>query len=106
LEIDTLPQDACDRFAARTDFDPRVLATPYSWFRISPRRIQAWREANELSGRELMRDEGPDFRVAVASNREVRSDEAYVACAECARLIEANDREALVARGCSACGFG
>ena len=48
--------DGIDRFAARTGFDPRALATPYRWFRISPRRIQAWREVNELPDRELMRD--------------------------------------------------
>ena len=47
LEIDALPQQRGDRFAARTGFDPRALATPYRWFRISPRRIQAWREVNE-----------------------------------------------------------
>ena len=56
LEIDALPQERGDRFAARTGFDPRALTTPYRWFRISPRRIQAWREVNELPGRELMRD--------------------------------------------------
>ncbi|MGE5136668.1 MAG: pyridoxamine 5'-phosphate oxidase family protein [Gemmatimonadota bacterium] len=56
LEIGALPQEQGDRFAARTGFDPRALATPYRWFRISPRRIQAWREVNELPGRELMRD--------------------------------------------------
>ena len=56
LEIDELPRQRGDRFAARTGFDPRALATPYRWFRISPRRIQAWREVDELSGRELMRD--------------------------------------------------
>lgn len=56
LEIDQLPQDVGDRFAARTGFDPRTLATPYRWFRIRPRRIQAWREANELSGRLLMNE--------------------------------------------------
>jgi hypothetical protein len=28
----------------------------YRWFRISPRRLQAWREVNELADRELMRD--------------------------------------------------
>ncbi|WP_033321378.1 pyridoxamine 5'-phosphate oxidase family protein [Streptomyces yerevanensis] len=56
LEIDELPQRQADRFAARTGFDPRPLATPYRWFRITPRRIQAWREGNELRGRELMRD--------------------------------------------------
>ena len=44
-----------DRFATRAGFDPRALATPYRWFRISPRRIQAWREVNELPDRELMR---------------------------------------------------
>jgi Cytochrome P450 len=57
LEIYALPQKRGDRFATRTGFDPRVLATPYRWFRICPRRIQAWREVNELPDRELMRDE-------------------------------------------------
>ena len=56
LEIVALPQERGERFAARTGFDPRAEATPYRWFRIFPRRIQAWREANELEGRELMRD--------------------------------------------------
>ncbi|UVS80394.1 pyridoxamine 5'-phosphate oxidase family protein [Actinokineospora sp. UTMC 2448] len=45
-----------DAFAARTGFDPRELATPYQYFRIHPRRVQAWREENELRGRLLMRD--------------------------------------------------
>ncbi|MEU9042906.1 pyridoxamine 5'-phosphate oxidase family protein [Kitasatospora sp. NPDC048343] len=56
LAIDALPGPGGDRFAARTGFDPRELATPYRWFRITPRRVQAWREADELAGRELMRD--------------------------------------------------
>ena len=56
LEIDALPRERGDRFAERSGFDPRALATPYRWFRISPRRIQAWREVNELPDRELMRD--------------------------------------------------
>src|SRR6188474_2731931 len=37
-----------DAYAAKTGFDPRELVTPYTWFRIQPERIQAWREANEL----------------------------------------------------------
>lgn len=45
-----------DRFAARTGFDPRRLATPYLYFRVHPQRVQAWREVNELTGRELMSD--------------------------------------------------
>ena len=43
-------------FAARAGFDPRAPGTPYRWFRIYPRRIQAWREVDELPDRELMRD--------------------------------------------------
>ena len=56
LEIDALPRERGDRFAARTGFDPRELGTSYRWFRIVPRRIQAWREVEELAARELMRD--------------------------------------------------
>ena len=56
LEIDALPQERGDRFVEHTGFDPRALATPYRWFRVTPRRIQAWREVNELPDRELMRD--------------------------------------------------
>lgn len=56
VEIDALPQQRADRFAERTGFDPRALSTPYRWFLVSPRRIQAWREENELRGRELMHD--------------------------------------------------
>ena len=56
LEIDALPRQRGDRFAARTGFDPRAQVTPYRWFCISPRRIQAWREVDELPDRELMRD--------------------------------------------------
>jgi hypothetical protein len=43
-------------FAAKTGFDPRELTTTYVYFRIDPRMIQAWREADELDGRDLMRD--------------------------------------------------
>jgi hypothetical protein len=56
LELDALPAEAGDRFAARTGFDPRAEPTPYRWFRVVPRRIQAWREVDELAGRTLMRD--------------------------------------------------
>ncbi|MFG2342411.1 pyridoxamine 5'-phosphate oxidase family protein [Streptomyces yangpuensis] len=56
LDIDVLPQERGDRFAERAGFDPRALTTTYRWFRITPHRIQAWREEDELAGRELMRD--------------------------------------------------
>lgn len=65
LALDALPRARGDRFAARTGFDPRrsdtasstsSAASPYRWFRITPRRVQAWREADEIQGRDLMRD--------------------------------------------------
>ncbi|MDT0566019.1 pyridoxamine 5'-phosphate oxidase family protein [Streptomyces sp. DSM 3412] len=55
LPLDALPTERGNRFAARTGFDPRVSATSYHWFRVTPIRVQAWREADELTGRELMR---------------------------------------------------
>jgi hypothetical protein len=44
-----------DAHAAATGFDPRTLAEEYVYLRITPDSIQAWREANELAGRQLMR---------------------------------------------------
>ncbi|MEU2764128.1 MULTISPECIES: pyridoxamine 5'-phosphate oxidase family protein [unclassified Streptomyces] len=56
--VDTaeLGQETGDAFAAKTGFDPRELKEEYQYFRIRPQRVQAWREANELAGRGLMRD--------------------------------------------------
>ena len=56
LAPEDIPGDVGDRFAAKTGFDPRAEATRFRYFRIRPRRIQAWREANELAGRDLMLD--------------------------------------------------
>jgi hypothetical protein len=44
-----------DAHARATGFDPRTLAAEYVYLRITPQEIQAWREENELDGRELMR---------------------------------------------------
>ncbi|TDD71107.1 pyridoxamine 5'-phosphate oxidase family protein [Actinomadura darangshiensis] len=55
LELDALPRERADWFAETAGFDPRPLPAPYRWFRVTPRRVQAWREADELPGRELMR---------------------------------------------------
>ena len=45
-----------DLFAERSGFDPRELSSPYAYLRVTPRRVQAWREENELDDREIMRD--------------------------------------------------
>ena len=55
LASDEITPELGDAFAARTGFDPRELSEPYQYFRIEPRRIQAWREADELAGRDVMR---------------------------------------------------
>lgn len=56
LAIEELPREQAERFAERTGFDPRSEPEPYLWFRVTPRRIQAWREANEIPGRALMKE--------------------------------------------------
>jgi hypothetical protein len=42
--------------ARAAGFDPRDQAEEYVYLRITPESIQGWREANELSGRHLMRE--------------------------------------------------
>ena len=49
-------QSEADLFAERSGFDPRDLSSPYVYLHVTPRRIQAWREENELDGREIMHD--------------------------------------------------
>jgi Pyridoxamine 5'-phosphate oxidase len=50
------PASLADAFAARTGFDPRRQSEDHPYILIAPQRIQAWREANELTGRQLMRE--------------------------------------------------
>jgi hypothetical protein len=45
-----------DAFAKHTGFDPRCEPQTYVYLRVTPRTIQAWREADELAGRVVMRD--------------------------------------------------
>jgi Pyridoxamine 5'-phosphate oxidase len=52
---DEVPEEVGDAFAVKAGFDPRRLPG-YRYFRLRPQRLQAWREANELEGRDLMRD--------------------------------------------------
>jgi nitroimidazol reductase NimA-like FMN-containing flavoprotein (pyridoxamine 5'-phosphate oxidase superfamily) len=56
LAANEIPAEAGDAFAAKAGFDPRQLRGPYLYFRVHPQRLQAWREADELQGRDLMRD--------------------------------------------------
>jgi len=51
-----VPATLADRYAAQADWDPRTVGGgAYVYLVFRPERIQAWREANELAGRTLMR---------------------------------------------------
>jgi hypothetical protein len=43
-------------FTEKAGFDPWRQAEKYVYLLVTPERVQAWREANELSGRQVMRD--------------------------------------------------
>ena len=42
--------------ATATGFDPRAEPEGYVYIRLTPSRIQAWRDVAELAGRTIMRD--------------------------------------------------
>ncbi len=50
--VEDLPDDLATQFAEKAGFDP--CAANYPFFRVTPVRIQAWRESNEIKGRDLM----------------------------------------------------
>jgi nitroimidazol reductase NimA-like FMN-containing flavoprotein (pyridoxamine 5'-phosphate oxidase superfamily) len=56
VAVADLPEAEGDAFAAKTGFDPRALRSRYVYFRVAPRSVQAWREVDELVGRDLMDD--------------------------------------------------
>jgi hypothetical protein len=45
-----------DAHAEAAGFDPRESSIDYVYIRITPDTVMAWREENELKGRQLMRD--------------------------------------------------
>jgi hypothetical protein len=52
----TVPDEMADAYAAAVRWDPRKERQPHAFFRVTPVRVQAWREVNEIKGRELMAD--------------------------------------------------
>lgn len=55
VEMADVGSSEADLFAERAGFDPRELSSPYVYVHVTPRRIQAWREENELAERDIMR---------------------------------------------------
>jgi hypothetical protein len=54
--LDEVPADLAQGYARQADWDPRESDGQMRFLVLRPRRIQAWREADELPGRTLMRD--------------------------------------------------
>lgn len=54
--LSEIEPEVADAFAKHTGFDPRRETGEYVYFHVIPQTIQAWREANELAGRFIMRD--------------------------------------------------
>lgn len=60
-DVAIVPEDAldmaqADAFRAAAGFDPRRSTNDYVYLILTPRSVLAWREENELAGREIMRD--------------------------------------------------
>ena len=54
-DLPDAPANLVDGYLAQADWDPRDAGGGYELVVLRPVRIQAWREANELNGRTLMR---------------------------------------------------
>jgi hypothetical protein len=52
---DEVPSGLARGYATQADWDPRESGGQMRFLVLRPRRIRAWREANELPGRTLMR---------------------------------------------------
>jgi Pyridoxamine 5'-phosphate oxidase len=53
--LETVPAELASTFAEKL-WDPRRQPDRYAYFCITPLRIQAWREEDELDGRDIMLD--------------------------------------------------
>jgi hypothetical protein len=54
VPVEEVP-DLADAYASQADWDPRSAGDSYVFVKLRPQRVQAWREANEIAGRTLMR---------------------------------------------------
>ncbi|MEV4637208.1 pyridoxamine 5'-phosphate oxidase family protein [Actinoplanes sp. NPDC049548] len=53
--VNAAPDWLAEGYAGRADWDPRTAGDGYVFLVLAPDRIQAWREADEIPGRTLMR---------------------------------------------------
>ncbi|MFI5258402.1 MAG: pyridoxamine 5'-phosphate oxidase family protein [Candidatus Limnocylindrales bacterium] len=56
MDVHGAPEELADAYARQSGWDPRLQRDPFIFLLLRLRRVQAWREANEVAGRTLMRD--------------------------------------------------
>ena len=56
VDVEEAPTALADTFATQADWDPRGAGGEVSFLMLRPRRIQAWREVDEIADRTVMRD--------------------------------------------------
>jgi len=56
IDIQAASSSLTEVYAVQADWDPRLVGGSFVYLVLRPRRIQAWRQANEIDGRTLMRD--------------------------------------------------
>ncbi|MFE5310905.1 pyridoxamine 5'-phosphate oxidase family protein [Isoptericola sp. NPDC056605] len=56
VRVAEAPPELAEGYAAQADWDPRPGGEHDVYLVLLPRRVQAWREVDELAGRTLMRD--------------------------------------------------
>jgi hypothetical protein len=55
VDLERASPQLADAYAQQADWDPRAAGGGYVFVLLRPERIQAWREADEIAGRTLMR---------------------------------------------------
>jgi general stress protein 26 len=55
VDLERASPQLADAYAQQADWDPRSAGGGYVFLSLRPERIQAWREADEIAGRTLMR---------------------------------------------------
>ena len=56
VAIEDAPSQLLDAYATQADWDPRLSEGSFVILLLTPQRLQAWRGADEIAGRTLMRD--------------------------------------------------
>jgi hypothetical protein len=55
VAVGAAPPEIAETYAGQADWDPRSSGGDYVYLLLVPRRIQVWREENEIAGRTIMR---------------------------------------------------